>query len=251
MSTDTPDIIRAVFDGNVGILRTLLTENPDLVLTKDSDSRTPLHWAASFQNAEMVKLLLNPSKLNENVDKKPIVVDIDDYLDDSKWTPLHIAASAGNLEIFMAMALHDPSPDINLKTSTGQTCLHYAVSKNHPYLVEYMLRDLNASTRIKDNKGQLPIHRAAAIGSSRMVSLLAELGKSPIDTTDNYGMTALHYALAEGHGDLALQLVKLGADWRKETGDHETSFQVALNDNVRSFFKKGLIEEGLLEEDQV
>lgn len=249
MSTETPDIIRTVFDGNNGILREMLSDNPDLVFTKDADSRTPLHWAASFQNLDMVKLLLNPLQLSDGEKSGNFVVDVDEFLDDSKWTPLHIAASAGNLEIFRTIATHEPLPDINLKTSTGQTCLHYAVSKNHPYLVEYMLRDLKASSRIKDNKGQLPIHRAAAIGSPQMITLLLEVGKSPIDTTDNYGMTALHYALAEGHGDLALQLVKLGADWRKETGDHETSFQVALNDNVRSFFKKGLIEEGLVEEE--
>lgn len=248
MSINASDISRAVMEGNVGIVKNLLADDPKLALTKDEDSRTPLHWAASFQNVELVKILLNPSQFQKDSNNKPIVVDIDDYLDDSNWTPLHIAASAGNIEVFRELATHEPTPDVDLQNSTGQTCLHYAVSKNFPYMVEFLLKDLKASARIKDKKGQLPLHRAAAIGSMKITQLLIEVGKSPINTIDMFGMSALHHALAEGHADLALQLVKYGADWKQETSSGEDVMQVSLNDSVRDFFKKGLIAEGLIEE---
>jgi 26S proteasome non-ATPase regulatory subunit 10 len=249
MSIDQSDIQRAVMDGNVGIVKSLLADDPKLALTRDGDSRTPLHWATSCQNLEMVKILLDPSKYAKDQSGEKIIVDLDDYTDDSNWTPLHIAASAGDLEIFKLLATHEPIADINAQTSTGQTCLHYAVSKNHFFIVSYLLTDLKASARIKDKKNQLPLHRAAAIGSEKLVRYLVEIGKSPVNTVDSFGMSPLHHALAEGHADVALLLVKYGADWKQNTSDGHTVYDVALNDKIRIFFKKGLIAEGILEEE--
>lgn len=248
MSIATSDIQRAVVNGNVGIVKKLLSEDPKLALSKDADSRTPLHWATSFQNIELVEILLNPSKYAKDQSLKKIVVDLDDYIDDSNWNPLHIAASTGNLEIFKLLATHEPIADINAQTSTGQTCLHYAVSKNYYYIVSYLLVDLKASARIKDNKKQLPLHRAAAIGSEKLVQMLIETGKSPLNVVDSFGQTALHHALAEGHADVALQLVKYGADWKQPTSDGQSVYDVCLNDKIRIFFKKGLMAEGMIDE---
>lgn len=248
MSIDASDIQRAVMDGNIGIVKSLLANDPKLALSKDSDSRTPLHWAATFQNYEIVEILLNPSQFSKNTLEKKIIVDIDDYKDESDWTPLHITASTGNLNILKLIATHEPLPDPDLQTIQGQTCLHYAVSKNNYTVVEYLLKEMKASARIKDKKGQLPLHRAAAIGSQKMVQMLIEIGKSPVNTIDSFGLSALHHALAEGHADVAIQLVKYGADWKQNTSNGESVFDISLNDKVRMFFKKSLIEEGFLKE---
>lgn len=247
MSIDTSDIQRAVMDGNVGIVKKLLSEDPTLALSRDADMRTPLHWATSFQNIELVEILLDPFKYYKGGSIEKVVIDLDDCVDDSNWNPLHIAASTGNLEIFKQLATHEPVADINAQTSTGQTCLHYAVSKNYYYIVAYLLVDLKASARIKDKKDQLPLHRAAAIGSEKLVQILIETGKSPLNAVDSFGQTALHHALAEGHADVALQLVEYGADWQKPTSDGQSAFDVCLNDKIRIFFKKGLIAEGVIE----
>ena len=43
------------------------------------------------------------------------------------WTPLHSAVSAGHTEI--VKALISGGADVNAANSSGQTALHYAVSK--------------------------------------------------------------------------------------------------------------------------
>lgn len=247
MSIETSDIGRAVNEGNVGIVEKLLKEDPQLALTRDSDNRLPLHWAVSFQNVELTKILLNPSQFNKDRNLTKIEIDIDECTDDSDWTPLHIAAATGNLEIVQILTTHNPNPDINQQTSTGQTCLHYAVSKNHFDVVEYLINEMHASVRIKDSKGQLPIHRAAGIGSEKMIQMLVESGKSQLNLLDSFGLSALHHALAEGHGDAAVQLVKYGADWKQLTSSGDNCLEIALNDKVRAFFEKCLIDEGLVE----
>lgn len=251
MSTDGSDITRAVLDGNVGIVKNLLSKDPKLVFTEDEDSRTPLHWAVSLQKPEMVKILLDPySNVTEDVLKslEKTEIDIDDMVDDSGWTPLHIAAAAGSFEIFKELATHVSLPDVQLQTSTGQTCLHYAVSKNNYEIVNFLLTHLGASTRIKDKKGQLPIHRAAAVGSTRMVEILVQTGKSPVDPADSFGYLPIHYALAEGHGEVAVQLVVLGSAWKTPVSSGESTLSIAVDDKVRSFFKSTLLNEGLAEE---
>ncbi|VEU22633.1 DEKNAAC103446 [Brettanomyces naardenensis] len=257
MSEDTTEIHRAVMDGNIMTLKGLLAENPSLALLKDQDSRTPLHWACSFQRLDMVEILLNPSDIvgvkdivgstNNSVQsphQQKALIDIDDLADESGWTPLHIASSVGNLQIVKALIEHKPTPDVNQQTTTGQTCLHYAVSKNHFDVTDYLIKECKASTRIKDKKGQYPLHRAAAVGSLRMCKTLIEDGKSPLSVKDIYGFTPLHHALAEGHGDVAIYLVKAGADYNAEDNEGKTPYEDSLNDKVKRYFKRQMEEEG-------
>ncbi|QPG73757.1 hypothetical protein FOA43_001071 [Brettanomyces nanus] len=258
MSDDTSEIHRAVIEGKMMTLKALLAEDPKLALLKDQDSRTPLHWACSFQRTDMVTVLLNPTAVvkegivgssgnrkSEIIQPVPFTIDIDDMVDQSGWTPLHIAASVGNLEILKMLLTHQPTPNVDQQTSTGQTCLHFAVSKSNYEVTDYLVKTCKASARIKDSKGQYALHRAAAVGSLRMCQILIEVGKSPLNASDIYGYTPLHHALAEGHGDVAVYLVKNGADPLVQDRDGKTAYQDALNDKVRRFFKISMAKEGV------
>lgn len=97
----------------------LLHSKPSLLLQKDQDGRIPLHWSVSFQAHEITSFLL--SKM-ENVN-------LDDYPDDSGWTPFHIACSVGNLEVVKSLYDRPLKPDLNKITNQGVTCLHLAVGK--------------------------------------------------------------------------------------------------------------------------
>lgn len=258
------EIHRAALQGEILIVKGLLKSDPKLAISKDNDGRSPLHWAVSSQHTEIVKLLLNPSSVDTDSSisggnsqqagttttggsgkKKSLVIDIDELTDESGWTPLHIACSVGNLEIFEISMNHDPKPDVNLQTSTGQTPLHYAVSKNNYPICETLIVKYGASARIKDKRGQYPIHRAASIGSTKLIELLVNKGKSQLNSKDNSSWTPMHHALAEGHGDIGLLLVKLGADPKVKDSDDKTPLEVSVDEKVAKFFKKGCDDEGI------
>ena len=57
--------------------------------------------------------------------------------DDSGWTPLIIASSAGHIEC--VQLLLPLSPSLNSHTHTGQTALHYAASKNRLAIAERLI----------------------------------------------------------------------------------------------------------------
>ena len=73
--------------GNVAKVKSLLTENPDLVNAGDKDKWTPLHEAVFVKdNKDMVELLLaNKADINAK--------------DKNGWTPLHVAAYKGNKDM--------------------------------------------------------------------------------------------------------------------------------------------------------
>lgn len=235
----------AAREGKPLTVKGIISVNPKAVLVKDDDGRIPLHWAVSFQHLEIVSILLNPWKFGTDDSKrKKFDIDIDDYLDDAGWSPLHIASSVGNMEVFDLLISNDPEPDVNLQTNTGLTCLHLATSKKNTDIVKALL-EKGASARVKDKKGQYPIHRAASIGSVALTETLAKQGKSPLNAKDISGWTPLHHALAEGFGDVAVLLVKLGADYQVEDNEGLTPLKVSVDENVAKFFKSELKKEGI------
>lgn len=200
-----------------------------LLRQKDNDNRTPLHWAVSFQNEEIIQYLLSHMKST----------DIDDLTDESGWTPFHIACSVGNYNIVEMLYNRDIKPDINLQTGQGTTPLHLAVTKQHYLIVDFLIEN-GANLQIKDNKKQIPLHRAASIGSMRLVDLLCAQG-SPIDWKDTNGWSPLFHALAEGHGDVAALLVtKYHASIDLEDNLGKKPIDVVLNDQVKDYFIKNI-----------
>lgn len=228
-------IHKAAFEGDIAELESILAENPKEVLSKDADGRTPIHWATSAGHVRCVEKLLSNGNSFE--------IDLDDLTDESGWSPLHIACSTGNMEIFLLMMKHEPQPDVNSPTLiTGQTPLHFAISKKHFVIANLLVVEYHASCRIKDKKGQYPLHRAAAIGSREACELLIKTGKSPLNAKDVYGFTPLHHAMAEGHVDIAVFLVEQGADPEIQDANGLTPSQVAPGDKYREVFAAKLNE---------
>ena len=225
MSNNYP-LHQACMENEFFKVQELLHSKPSLLLQKDQDGRIPLHWSVSFQAHEITSFLL--SKM-ENVN-------LDDYPDDSGWTPFHIACSVGNLEVVKSLYDRPLKPDLNKITNQGVTCLHLAVGKKW-FEVSQFLIDNGASVRIKDKFNQIPLHRAASVGSLKLIELLCGLGKSPVNWQDKQGWTPLFHALAEGHGDAAVLLVeKYGAEYDLVDNKGAKAEDVALNEQVKKFF---------------
>jgi cytohesin len=106
----------AVQGGDVGKVRTLLDEDPDLVAIRDKEGTTPLHMAAAQNHKEVAELLL-ARKADVNARDK------------DGFTPLHLAASRGLADV--AELLLAKGADVNAKDNLGMTSLQYAGATNH------------------------------------------------------------------------------------------------------------------------
>ena len=228
-------------NGDIAKVQDLIATSSNVkqdLIQRDLDERTPLHWATSFSHTELITILLSHMQ----------GIDLDTLVDEAGWTPVHIAASVGNLQILKQFVERVPRPDLDLQTKQGVTALHLAVGKRHMELVKYLLLDEHVSTRIRDSKGQIALHRAAAVGSLKLVELLCREGKSPVNWKDKKGWTPLFHALAEGHGDVGVLLVnEFGAETEipedNEPGEERaglSALDVVLNEQVKKYFLRNI-----------
>ncbi|CAG8953209.1 hypothetical protein HYFRA_00003409 [Hymenoscyphus fraxineus] len=233
---DTSDkyaIHAAARDGRNLVVESLLNANPKLAHQKDDDERLPIHWAVSYGHLEIAILLSGVKNFDPDVQ------------DGSGWTPLMIAVSLKEKAEELTTLFLQKGADVNAKTNTSQTALHFASSKNNLSIAKLLLSaNPPASARVKDARGQYAIHRAAAVGSVPMVELLLK-NKSPMDAADNAGQTPLHHAVAEGHGDTAFALLKAGAATDKKDVDGMLALDLAPDKEVKKFILQSAEREGI------
>ncbi|KAK7690952.1 hypothetical protein QCA50_006055 [Cerrena zonata] len=199
----------AALNRQVGLVRSLVTQDPKLANLVDSDGRTILHWAASSGSVDIVRFLID-----QNVDTNPA-----DY---SGWTPLHIAVSAGHEDV--VRELLGAGADVKKANDKGITALHYAASKSRVDIGKLLVArgsDINA----KDKANQTPLHRAATTGSTGFINLLLHppegSPKTRLNTGDRVGNTPLHLAMESAHAEAACLLIEAGADRSRENVDGE------------------------------
>jgi ankyrin repeat protein len=153
------EIFEAARYADPGKVTALLKSNPKLILSKDHDGWTLLHWAAYEGDKNLVQFLLaNGADVNAQ-----------DF--QFRWAPLHYAAEEGHKDV--AELLLASKADINLKTKAGATPLHWAVA--HMDVVELLLYN-DASVNAKDNAGKTPLHYAALNGYKDVMQLLRQHG---------------------------------------------------------------------------
>ncbi|KAJ7671446.1 ankyrin repeat-containing domain protein [Mycena polygramma] len=193
----------AAQNNQLHVVRSLVSENPRLINALDADERTALHWAASSGSVDITRFL---------IDKKAEV----DLVDNSGWTPLHIA---GRKIDDICFWLNGPQ-----KNNKGLTPLHYAASKSRIDIGKLLISrgaDINA----KDKANQVPLHRAATTGSLGFIRLLLDSSVPPnktrLNNADRIGNTALHLAMDSAHAEAAVALINAGADRGKLNLDGE------------------------------
>jgi ankyrin repeat protein len=99
---------RAVKDGDVSALRSLVEQGPDLVRATDKDKSTGLHWAAWKGHSEVIDILLDAG------------ADIGAHNENFHWgtTALH-AAAHGNQKAAVETLIRRGA-DVNAVRSTGK-----------------------------------------------------------------------------------------------------------------------------------
>ncbi len=112
--------------GDLGKVKALLKENPDLVNSKDDSGQTPLHYAVHYgQKAVAEFLLANKANVNARTSKGV--------------TALHLAAQQGNKEMVELLLAH--KADVNAKTTIGWTPLYLAAQNGHKDVAALLLQN--------------------------------------------------------------------------------------------------------------
>ncbi|KAF8569113.1 hypothetical protein P879_00923 [Paragonimus westermani] len=177
----------------------MLQSDPQNLNFVDKTGRSLLHWAACGGHLEFVKTLVS-----RGLDK--------DAKDNSCWTPLMIAVSAGRVDV-VDFLIDEAKADVNVVNSTGQCPMHYAASKNQLKIAEHLFA-AGANVNVRDWAGTTPLHRAISLGYLDIAKLLLDRGPpSLVSVADNEGSTALHFACEEGSMSAAKLLLEYGASF--------------------------------------
>ncbi|CZR63705.1 uncharacterized protein PAC_13602 [Phialocephala subalpina] len=179
-------------------------QTPD---TKDSNSRTPLSWAAENGREAVVKLLLDKGAELETKS--------------SPWrqTPLSLAAQNGHEAI--VQLLLDKGAELQTKSFNSQTPLSWAAQSGHEAVVKLLL-DKGAELEIKDSSwSQTPLSLAAENGHEAVVKLLLDKG-AELETKSFDSQTPLSLAAENGHEAIVQLLLDKGAKLETKDSDNRT-----------------------------
>ena len=175
-------------------LRALLKRLP--ANSREPTGYTALHMAAMAGRAGAASALLSAGAA-------PLVV-----VDESKETPLHLAAREGHLRVVRQLVR--AGAPLNVEDASGATPLQRAARGGHAWVVWWLLRR-GASYRVPDSLGRLPLHYAVERGFVGIVRMLtAGKRRRSINHLDVRGETPLSLAALRGHMAVAQLLIKRG-----------------------------------------
>ena len=142
-------------------------------------------------------------------------------------TPLHIAASQGDLNLVKQLLLKNGQATINSRDEKWQTPLHRACSKGH-LCVMLLLLNNGADFHVRDMQNDLPLHKAAFNGHKDIVcALINEFGCNP-SVKGFHDRTLLHHACNRGHLELIDMLIsKFNNDPLARDKDGDTPLHIA------------------------
>ncbi len=179
--------------GLVQLLESMSKENSG---NADAYGNTPLHQACFNEQGEVVKAMLAKGDIDINA------------RNDSKQTPLYVAAAQDNLLI--AELLLEAGADTNISGSNGYSPLHVAAGNMNERLVKKLLEH-GANINERDENGETALIIAAKRGSNYIVEALIEKG-ADVTYADLAEHTALYYATEAGYNDIVEKLLVAGAE---------------------------------------
>uniref|UniRef100_A0A671KC46 Ankyrin-2-like n=1 Tax=Sinocyclocheilus anshuiensis TaxID=1608454 RepID=A0A671KC46_9TELE len=143
----------------------------------------------------------------------------------SGFTPLHIAAHYGNVNV--ATLLLNRGAAVDFTARNGITPLHVASKRGNTNMV-HLLLDRGAQIDAKTRDGLTPLHCAARSGHDTAVELLLERGAPMLARTKN-GLSPLHMAAQGDHVECVKHLLQHKAPVDDVTLDYLTALHVAAH----------------------
>ncbi|KAK7910231.1 hypothetical protein WMY93_014915 [Mugilogobius chulae] len=165
-------------------------------------------------------------------------------------TPLHVASKRGNTN--MVRLLLDRGSQIDAKTRDGLTPLHCAARSGHDTAVELLL-ERGAPLLARTKNGFTPLHIACKKNRVKVMELLVKYGAS-IQAITESGLTPIHVAAFMGHLNIVLLLLQNGASPDVSNIRGETALHMAARagqvEVVRCLLRNGAMVDARAREDQ-
>jgi len=203
-------------------------------ISRDSDGRTALHWAAPFATPEMIEKLLQ-----RGADPK--------MKDEKGWNALHCATSDGNLEI--VNLLIEKNADPTVPDEAGQTSVHLASAGGFVEILQIFLEEEEGKLDldVADKSGQTALHQACAGGHDELAQLILDSNGDPL-AQDKLGRSSLHAAVLGGNEFCVEIVLEIAGEeiCRIRDADGKTAYQLALeseNEEIAPILEPFQIEE--------
>ncbi|NXG13758.1 ANK2 protein, partial [Grallaria varia] len=187
--------------------------------TKGKVRLPALHIAARKDDTKSAALLLQNDH-NADVQSK-----VTPMCNPSGFTPLHIAAHYGNVNV--ATLLLNRGAAVDFTARNGITPLHVASKRGNTNMVKLLL-DRGGQIDAKTRDGLTPLHCAARSGHDQVVELLLERGAPLLARTKN-GLSPLHMAAQGDHVECVKHLLQHKAPVDDVTLDYLTALHVAAH----------------------
>ncbi|XP_061915127.1 ankyrin-3-like isoform X6 [Entelurus aequoreus] len=193
----------------------LLLEND----TKGKVRLPALHIAARKDDTKAAALLLQNDH-NADVESKMM-----NRTTESGFTPLHIAAHYGNINV--ATLLLNRGAAVDFMARNDITPLHVASKRGNSNMVKLLL-DRGSKIEAKTKDGLTPLHCGARSGHAQVVEILLDRGAPVLSKTKN-GLSALHMATQGDHLNCVQFLLQHDVPVDDVTNDYLTALHVAAH----------------------
>jgi ankyrin repeat protein len=193
---DAKSFQRAVAANDIGAVDGFLAAGIDPNVKDEESGGTALIWAATHDEADIVKVLLRGGA---NVNAK----------DMGGYTALLRALEKKNGAV-AELLLGQPNLEVNAQGFSGMTALTWYVwSGNEPNVKSLLERGANPN--LSDADGDTPLHGAAQRGNLKVLQMLLAAGADP-NARNKVGGTPLMWAGVYGQEAAARVLIEKGAD---------------------------------------
>jgi ankyrin repeat protein len=209
-------------EGHLDIVKLLLSHKASLHSRTVATSATPLHVASQMGHKAVVEeliaagsdvdafgihgstpLIIALQRLNVEIAKILIAAkaNVSYYLKDGNWTPLHLAALIGEVELVQSII--DAGCSIEESTTCAYTAMHIAAFNGHTSVIECLVKN------------------GACFDQQRQ----------------RCGRTPLHIAVQKNYYDMAVYLLGIGASLTLRTINNRTPFDCAVNDEMKNLIQ--------------
>lgn len=211
-SSNYDEAIRAIHDGDITKLESLLNQNPPLIRISYCISGSLLHNAAYYGQVEIAKMLIAKG------------ADVNDASTRDTETPLHFAATGGQLEMIKLLIEHGANINAlcDQNTHSALDRALWAKGGANKDIIRYLI-----ANGAKHSK----IHAASVLGDITLAEEAISSGDD-INSQDLSGETPMHWAVKSGNAAKSMIDFLIGRGANVEGRSHKgpTPLYIAASD---------------------